>query len=119
METKICNKCKIEKSTTDFYKKNKIYIASICKSCRIEKTMKWIKNNPNKYKELVKRFKTSEKGILQKKRDNKKSRQTLSKDYIKQTLISILKIKYVEIPEKLIEFQRAKLTLYRTIKPLK
>jgi hypothetical protein len=47
METKICNKCKIEKELIDFYKSksSKDGYNGWCKICLLEKTNKWRENN--------------------------------------------------------------------------
>lgn len=49
METKICSKCGLEKTISEFYKKN-----SLCKKCHLVKKQEWRKNNPEEYKKQTK-----------------------------------------------------------------
>jgi 5-methylcytosine-specific restriction endonuclease McrA len=57
METKICNRCKIEKGIDNFRKANgyKNGVYSECKICNKERLNEWRKNNPEKYKDQHKR----------------------------------------------------------------
>lgn len=68
MKTKICTRCKKEKSLTAFYKRggSKRGLRSRCKKCEIkskveyrrknpEWQIQWCKNNPDKIKEITKR----------------------------------------------------------------
>lgn len=48
---KCCSKCKIEKDDSEFRKQR-----TVCKSCLVEQTKIWCKNNPDKKKEQKKRY---------------------------------------------------------------
>lgn len=58
MKTKVCSRCKEEKSLSKFYKdkSKKSGVVSWCKECRSKKHKEWRKNNPEKVKEINKRF---------------------------------------------------------------
>lgn len=56
METKVCTKCKIEKTFDEYYKKKGCSndLNSYCKKCHLELKQKFRKENPEKYKEQSK-----------------------------------------------------------------
>ena len=47
-ESRVCSRCNLEKSTSEFFtyhKKNRTYLRGICKSCELEKNRKWRQKN--------------------------------------------------------------------------
>lgn len=87
METRICNKCKIEKSINDFYfRKGQNKYNTICKKCCNERAM----NRYNKKKDEISKYnklyyqKNKEKLIEQNKNNynkNKEHKKQISKEY--------------------------------------
>lgn len=59
MKTKVCTKCKIEKSTDEFYKhcRHKDGFHTQCKKCDVERNKKRLENNPDTDKETIARWK--------------------------------------------------------------
>ena len=55
---KICSRCKIEKSVSEFYKDKSIKdgLNNKCKMCASEKNKRWRKANPEKKRELNKKW---------------------------------------------------------------
>lgn len=58
METKLCNKCKINKSVSEFYKHNRDGYRTVCKPCNKTKVRKgywpeYMKNSMNRFKHLA------------------------------------------------------------------
>lgn len=78
----ICNKCKKDKPEIDFWKKQKR-----CKDCSKEDAIIWRTKNPERFKELLKKYRKSKKGshkILEYKEKNReKSRDYYQKWYKK------------------------------------
>jgi len=58
MEIKICSKCKKEKSFCEFYKNKDSLdgLRSNCKLCQNKNSTNWRINNPEKYKQIQKKF---------------------------------------------------------------
>jgi hypothetical protein len=65
METKICRKCNEIKNVCEFYKNShsKDNLRSNCKVCQNKNTTNWKKNNPEKYKDIQKKFIDGNPGI--------------------------------------------------------
>lgn len=59
METKICSRCKIGKPISEFYKdkRRKNGLHSECKQCDKIYSKQWISKNPEKRKNILKRYK--------------------------------------------------------------
>jgi hypothetical protein len=57
-DKKTCTKCKIEKDVSFFYKQGK-YLQSHCKTCDKEKVTNRRRNNPEKNREIVKKWKAN------------------------------------------------------------
>jgi len=55
---KECNKCKIKKETTQFFKatNSKDGLYSICKECKTKKTLKWREKNKEKYNQAAREW---------------------------------------------------------------
>jgi hypothetical protein len=102
--TKICNKCNVEKDLCEFHKKKdgKDGIFPICKICRkidakkyykkyhnknLERSKIWVKKNPEKRKELTKKYreknnsKLKEDGKLYRLINKEKEKERLAKYY--------------------------------------
>ncbi len=64
---KICSKCNIEKSLTEFCKLKhaKNGIESRCKQCKNEYNKQWKQENPEKYKASMKNYATKRHGIYE------------------------------------------------------
>lgn len=62
-ETKVCNVCKVEKPTTEFFKnRNKAFkdgLSRACKECDYKKTRKYIEANREKSREYHRKYETS------------------------------------------------------------
>jgi len=56
-----CNKCSEVKSEEDFYKRDKVKLMTICKSCTLANNKKWSSQNKEKHKELVKKWESENK----------------------------------------------------------
>jgi len=84
--TKICNACKIEKSSEEFAFKDKkrSYKDSVCKICRRVISKKWYEDNSEHHKEKSKeRYKRSDKKRIQNKRW-RKNNPTYTTEYAKK-----------------------------------
>lgn len=68
----------------------------------LENLRKWKKNNPERFKELIKR-------------KDKRAIDNLSDRYLKSNLSNYSLLHYYEIPQDLIELKRKQLLLYRQI----
>ena len=70
METKICTKCKVEKTISEFYRRkiSKDGLRSQCKACDKSAFEAWRVNNPEKYKssnrESIRKYYNTDKGRL-------------------------------------------------------
>jgi len=53
MAEKVCNKCGVTKSVSEFYKRDGGYYRSACKSCCNAQSTKWRKANPERAREIV------------------------------------------------------------------
>ena len=77
METKQCKSCGIVKSLDSYYKTERSPdgLFAVCRSCHRERAELWKKNNPNKVKEIQKRYqsKVRTKYYLLQKRKNQEN----------------------------------------------
>jgi hypothetical protein len=93
MTTKICSKCKVEKSVCEFGKDkhNVDGLTYQCKICKKNNTKKWIENNPDKYCELKKKNKELSKNWSklnpEKNREKNKRWEKNNKDKVKDKVV--------------------------------
>lgn len=67
MDTKICSKCKKEKSINEFYfRKDSGYYRSACKECTLKDNKKWTKENYDYIKEYKKEYAKNNKEKIRK-----------------------------------------------------
>lgn len=50
---KTCNKCGVSKPASEYYKRDKVYLRSACKSCCNNQSAQWRKDNPERAREIV------------------------------------------------------------------
>ena len=85
---KTCGKCKIDKPFLDFYKSKatKDGVAAKCKECAKKDSSVWHKNNLDRHKENVKKFKLENPDYMKRwKKENKKHVQTYQQLWLKET----------------------------------
>ena len=63
-ETKTCLDCCKEFPSAEFYIIKGKYLASYCKPCNIKRSRRYSKENPEKRKEYVRRFREKERGTV-------------------------------------------------------
>lgn len=66
-----CYKCKLEKEKDCFYEYDLRRKNYICKECRGKQSEQWHKNNPDKVREIQKRYNRTEKGKEKSRRNEK------------------------------------------------
>jgi hypothetical protein len=101
METKVCNKCNLEKQITDFYKdkQKKDGLTSICKICKNNILKIYKEQNPDKVKESKRKEYLKN---IEKYRNQNKKWKNENPDY----MIKYLKNYYDENKQQLLEKQK-------------
>ena len=114
---KTCTECKAVKNISMFYR-NKYRTdgrQSHCKICHNETTMKWRKNNPDKYSKYncsPKRNKASKKKAILR---NRKQRHNMSDRYIRDCLTMNTNLNSEDITNEMIELHRTNLKIKRQL----
>ena len=114
---KTCTECKAVKNISMFYR-NKYRTdgrQSHCKICHNETTMKWRKNNPDKYSKYncsPKRNKASKKKTILR---NRKQRHNMSDRYIRDCLTMNTNLNPEDITNEMIELHRTNLKIKRQL----
>ena len=115
---KTCTKCKITKDISMFYK-NK-YKAdnkqSNCKICHDEITIKWRKNNPDKYSKYNCNHRRNEEMKIKSKIRSRTNRKNLTDSYIRDLItMQNINLNPEDIPDDLVELWRITLKLKRAL----
>ena len=113
-----CARCKITKDNSMFYK-NKRKIngrQSHCKVCHNEVTMKWRKDNPDKYSKYNCAPRRNEEMKFKSKMRSRQHRHDMSDRYIRDLMTMHTSLKPEDIPKELVECHRANLKLKRMLK---
>ena len=116
---KTCTKCKIEKDISMFYK-NKYRTdkkQSHCKICHNEATIKWRKNNPDKYSKYNCSPRRNKEMKIKSKMRSRTNRRNLTDSYIRDLItMQNASLKPKDIPDNLVKFWRINLKLKRALK---
>jgi hypothetical protein len=56
VKLKVCTKCQKEKPFSEFYKRSSDSVRSSCKECDNQGHKSWVRNNPEKKREITKRW---------------------------------------------------------------
>ena len=102
METKTCEKCKIEKEIHSYYKPKNRNHRRICRSCTRLIAYEWRKNNPDKYQTIQHKYWLNNKEELSSKSKQKRAENYIEYSNRRKELSSQRKLKrYNGIVEKL------------------
>ena len=116
---KTCTKCKITKDISMFYK-NKYKVdnkQSNCKICHDEITIKWRKNNPDKYSKYNCNHRRNEEMKIKSKIRSRTNRKNLTDSYIRDLItMQNANLKPKDIPNDLVKLWRINLKLKRALK---
>ena len=118
-----CSKCRILKSTYEFYKKNGVIsgLAKTCRKCHNIEIVERRKGKEEYYKEYYKEYRQRPEAKERHNEDNRERRLNLLDDYIVSLIKKPTRLLAEEIKARpeLIEQKRAIIQLKRTIKNLK
>ena len=116
---RICTKCKITKDISMFYK-NKYKVdnkQSNCKMCHDEVTIKWRKNNPDKYSKYNCNHQRNEEMKIKSKIRIRTNRKNLTDSYIRDLItMQNTNLKPKDIPNDLVKLWKINLKLKRALK---
>ena len=115
---KTCTKCKITKDISMFYR-NKYSTdnrQSNCKMCHDKVTIKWRKNNPDKYSKYNCSHRRNEEMKIKSKIRSRTNRKNLTDSYIRDLItMQNTDLKPKDIPDELIKLWRINLKLKRAL----
>ena len=116
---KTCTKCKITKDISMFYR-NKYSTdnrQSNCKMCHDKVTIKWRKNNPDKYTKYNCSPRRNKEMKIKSKMRSRTNRRNLTDSYIRDLItMQNASLKPKDIPDNLVKFWRINLKLKRALK---
>ena len=114
---KKCSKCHITKHVDFFYKNyaKKDGRQTHCKECHNEVTMAWRKANPDKYSKYNCNPRRNETMKLKSKMRSRQRRIDMADSYLRDILTMHTDLKPEDIPDDLVELQKANLALKRKL----